>query len=251
MRTSLKEEIFKFYHQKIALYGLVTMLLLMIYSVLTKNITKSMLAVGFGSIEWIPIILIAVGSAFFAMEYTNNTIIMLMYKHSSKIKIYLAKFLVVVIYGLILTVVAILFTLVLKLLLVPGEFSWSANFQEHALWVDLLLNMAGVVIYSLFIVGLSFMLIMLVKVNAVVICVGLSLAFFGASFSSGLMTALPSLIGLTKWNPLSLIFISQQLTRSSISLKSNLTDVQLVVATIIYSIFFAVLGYYLFKHRRV
>lgn len=251
MGASLKEEIYKFYHEKIALYGILTMLALMIYNALTANITRSTLAFGFGSVEWIPIILIAVGSAFFDMEYSNNTIIMMIYKNSRKLKIYLAKFIVVFVYSLILTVLAILFTFILNELFIPVTLKWDVNFYRYTLWSAFLLNMMGTVIYSFFIVGLSFMLIMLVKVNAVVICVGLALAFFGTSFSIGIMEALPSLINITKWNPLSMIFISQQLTRNSLSLRSNLTDIQLIIATFIYGILFAILGFYLFKHRRV
>ncbi|RMC24146.1 MULTISPECIES: ABC transporter permease [unclassified Lactobacillus] len=251
MGVSLKGEFYKFYHQKVAMYGVVTMLVLMVYSALTTNITKNTLAFGFGSVEWIPIILIAVGSAFFAMEYSNNTIIMLIYKNSSKLKSYLAKFIVVFVYGFILTISAVLFTFILNWLLVPGEFSWGATFHAHTLRDALMLNMFGEVIYSVFIIGLSFMLTMLVKINAVVICVGLALAFFGASLSAGLMSSLPSLVTIIKWNPLNMIFISQQLTRSSIILKSNLTNMQLIVATLIYGILFAIIGYYLFKNRRV
>ncbi|RMC39100.1 MULTISPECIES: ABC transporter permease [unclassified Lactobacillus] len=251
MGVSLKEEFYKFYHQKVAMYGVITMLVLMVYSALTTNITKNTLAFGFGSVEWIPIILIAVGSAFFAMEYSNNTIIMLIYKNSSKLKIYLAKLIVVFVYGFILTIGAILFTFILNWLFVPGGFSWGAAFHAHTLRDALILNMFGEVIYSVFIIGLSFMLTMLVKINAVVICIGLALAFFGASLSAGLMSSLPSLVKIIKWNPLNMIFISQQLTRSSIILKSNLTNMQLIVTTLIYGILFAIIGYYLFKNRRV
>lgn len=175
----------------------------------------------------------------------------MIYKNSRKLKIYLAKFIVVFVYSLILTVLAILFTFILNELFIPVTLKWDVNFYRYTLWSAFLLNMMGTVIYSFFIVGLSFMLIMLVKVNAVVICVGLALAFFGTSFSIGIMEALPSLINITKWNPLSMIFISQQLTRNSLSLRSNLTDIQLIIATFIYGILFAILGFYLFKHRRV
>ncbi|EGF47177.1 hypothetical protein AAULR_26031 [Lacticaseibacillus rhamnosus MTCC 5462] len=43
--------------------------------------------------------IIAIGSSFFEMEYRNNTILMLLYKNSSKLKIYIAKFLTIFLYG--------------------------------------------------------------------------------------------------------------------------------------------------------
>lgn len=251
MLTALKEETYKFCHEKIALLGLLVLLVTTLYSTLTKTINKSTLIFAFGAIEWIPVIIIAVGAAFFEMEYDNKTIVMLLYKNSSKLKIYLAKFLVVFCYSIALALGAILLTFLLSLLTVPGQYHWLAYYQGHTILTDLLLNLFGAVIYCFFIVGLSVMLIMLVKANTVVICIGLVLAYFGASFSTALMHTFPTAVEILKWNPLNMIFISQQLTRGSFALKSNLTNFQLIIATVVYGIIFGLLGYYLFKRRRV
>lgn len=173
MTSSFQVEVYKFLHQKVPYYGLLALLLTMVYNAITSKIDADTLSLGFGAVEWILIILIAVGSAFFAMEYSNQTILMLLYKNAGKLKIYLAKFLVIFIYGLLLTLVAILNTVLLKFLL-AGDI-------HNKTWVtDLLFNMMGEVVYAVFIVGLSFMLIMLVRNNAVVICVGLALGFLVA-----------------------------------------------------------------------
>lgn len=251
MKNALKQEIYKFTHAKIAFYGLLTLLLTTVYSALTARITKSALIYGFGSLEWIPIIIIAIGSAFFALEYSNNTIVMMLYKNTNKSKIYFAKFFVVFLFSIVLAAFAILLTLGLSFLLAPGQYHWLADFNGHKLLTELLLNMLGAIAYCFFSVGLSFMLIMIFKVNAVVICVGIVLAFFGASFSVALMQAFPSVNGLLKWNPLNMIFISQQLTKTSLIAKSHLTNPQLLSATLVYGLVFGAIGYYLFKHRRI
>lgn len=95
------------------------------------------------------------------------------------------------------------------------------------------------------------MLIMLVKVNAIVICIGLFLGYIGSSISVALMEIFPSAINIIKWNPLSMIFISQQLTRSSLTVTSHLSNIQLIIATVMYGIVFSTIGYFVFKHRRV
>lgn len=251
MNTNFKREIYKFSHENIALYGLIVLIVTMTYNFFTKPITRQSLSYGFGTIEWIPLIVITVASAVFSMEYKNNTIIMLEYRTSSKYQIYFAKFWVVLIYSFFLTIIAFLLTLILSMFFNAARYDWLVNKNGNNLLNDLLINLAGALIYSFFSIGLSFMLIMLVKNNAVVVCFGIVLAFFGASFSRGLMQSFPNFIGTIKWNFLNMIFISQQLSNPSLSLKSNLSSVELIIANIVYGIIFMVWGYYLFKHRRV
>lgn len=251
MLISFKQEIYKLRHENIALYGLIILIVTMIYNFFTNHITRQSLSYGFGAIEWIPLIVITVASAIFSMEYKNNTIIMLEYKTSSKFQIYFSKFLVVLVYSFLLTVIAFLLTLMLSVIFNTGRYDWLAVHNGHTLLNGLLTNLAGALIYSFFSIGLSFMLIMLVKNNAVVVCFGIVLAFFGASFSRGLMQSFPNFISTIKWNFLNMIFISQQLSNPNLSLKSHLSSLELIIANIIYGIAFMVLGYYLFKHRQV
>ncbi|MBH9989243.1 MULTISPECIES: ABC transporter permease [unclassified Lactobacillus] len=251
MLISFKQEIYKLRHENIALYGLIILIVTMIYNFFTNPITSQSLSYGFGAIEWIPLIVITVASAIFSMEYKNNTIIMLEYKTSSKFQIYFSKFLVVLVYSFLLTVIAFLLTLMLSVIFNTGRYDWLAVHNGHTLLNGLLANLAGALIYSFFSIGLSFMLIMLVKNNSVVVCFGIGLAFFGASFSKGLMQTFPHFISTIKWNFLNMTFISQQLSKPSLSLKSNLSSLELIIANIVYGIIFMVLGYYLFKHRRV
>ena len=251
MLISFKQEIYKFRHENIALYGLIILIVTMIYNFFTNPITRQSLGYGFGANEWIPLIIITVASAIFSMEYKNNTIIMLEYKTSSKFQIYFSKFLVVLVYSFLLTVIAFLLTLILSMFFNATRYDCLVNQKGQTLLNNLLINLAGALIYSFFSIGLSFMLIMLVKNNAVVVCFGIVLAFFGASFSRGLMQSFPNFISTIKWNFLNMIFISQQLSNPNLSLKSNLSSVELIIANIVYGIIFMVLGYYLFKHRRV
>ncbi|QYN59345.1 ABC transporter permease subunit [Lactobacillus panisapium] len=252
MGKSLEEEVYKFNHEKISLYGLLVLFFAMLYNIVSgKTIERSNLSYGFGAIEWIPLIIIAVGSAFFAMEYKNRTILTMLYKSTSKLKIYLAKFLVIFIYSVVLTVVAILLTFLFSFLFTGHKYDWIATINGHSLIFDLLINMLGAIIYSFFITGLSFMLCMLTRNNAVVVCIGIVLAFFGAGFSGALMRSFPEAVSIIKWNPMSIIFISQQLTRTSLISTSHLLDSELIIANIAYGLIFVVFGYYLFKNRRV
>lgn len=112
MKTNLKQESFKFIHQNSTILGIVILILLMTYSALTSRINKTQIIFEFGAIQWIPIILIAISSAFFLIEYKNNTILMLLYKNSNKFKIYISKFLILWLYSLFLSIVATLYTFI-------------------------------------------------------------------------------------------------------------------------------------------
>lgn len=252
MKHSLSAELFKFTHQKTASVGILTLLLLMIYSVLTTNTTATQVVFEFGAVQWIPIIIIAVASAFFDMEYRNRTILILLYKNTNHWQIYLAKLLIVWLYSVILTLIATFFTIVLKSWLVgSNQLSWSALIIDRQTQLSLLIgNVLGTLIYALFIVTLSFMLIMLLKLNAAVIGVGLALGFLGAGFSIAFMKSFITLIPLFRWNPLNMIFITQQLANPSFAAISHLSNGEIIVGNLIYSVIFTILGYDLFKKRR-
>jgi ABC-2 type transport system permease protein len=253
MKNSLSEEYFKFKHQNIPLYSIVILLLLLIYTgVSTTKVSSKLIAMGFGTIQWVPIIIIAVGSAFFAMEYNNNTILIMLYKSSNRFKIYMAKFGVMALFETVLVVIGTLFTFVLKMVLTGNEYRWSAIFMGHStLLTALLLNMFGTILYCLFMVALSFALIMWIKINAAVIGIGLAIGFMGSSISASLMEGAPGLIGITKWNPLNFIFICNQLSMPKFIHYSHLTNGQLILGTVVYTLLFMFIGYRLFKKRRV
>lgn len=248
MKSSLTEEFYKFQHQKTPLYGIIALLILMIYGGVGK-VDQQIVAMGFGLGQWITIILITIGSAFFAMEYNNHTITTLLYKNSNKLKIYLSKFLIVFLYAIILVIIGALFTFILKTILVGNKFGWTDMYTgSTSLLMALVWTMVGTVVYSLFITTLSFLLIMLLKVNVAVVGVGLGLGFLGVSLSAMLMDAFPQLINLLKWNPLSMLLVSSQLLdQDKYMHASHLTNIQIVSANCIYSLLFLLIGYWLFK----
>lgn len=248
--TSLRAELFKFSHQKSALAGILILILLMVYSVLTTKVDSTQVIFEFGAVQWIPIIMIAVGSTFFAMEYQNRTILILLYKNTKRWQIYWAKLTIVWLYSLVLTLIAILLTIVLKSLLVRTP--WSALISNHQTLLTLLIgNVIGTVIYALFIVTLSFMLIMLIKINVAVIGIGLALGFLGAGVSVALMDAFTSLIPILRWNPLNMIFITQQLANPVYTTVSHLSSFEIIGGNLSYAAIFIILGYGLFKKRRI
>ncbi|RHW49820.1 ABC transporter permease [Bombilactobacillus bombi] len=252
MKNSLKQEFYKFSYQKTPIYGFLALLVLMIYTILSGNVNKSMITQAFGAGQWLSIIMITISSTFLTMEYKNNTMITLLYKSSSKLQVYLSKILVMIIYSIFLLVTSFVFTLILKAISSGNKFLWSELYGQNTLFSGLILTLIGTFIYLLFTISLAFLLITLFKNNAAVICLGLVIAFLGASLSSVIMDNFPRLIPLMKWNPLNMIYVMNQLNKTPIfSNISHLSNWQLINGNIVYIMIFNLLGYLLFKRRRV
>jgi len=239
MLNSMKKEFYKFYRQKIPLYGIIALAILMIYTCLTSNNNSFLISSGFGSTQWIIIILITISSSFVSLEYQDNTIINLLYKNSNKWKIYLAKFVVLSVYCLVLIFFALIFTL--SLIVIIGDHFSLLLIKE------LFFNVFGTFIYSGFIISMAFMLISLLKNNTLVIVIGLLIGFLGAPISNSIISTL----NFFKWNPLNIIYITNQLSELTVSHISKLSNVQIVLAALLYTLIFLIIGYKLFKRRRV
>lgn len=252
MKTSLKQEFYKFRHQRIPLYGAIALVVLMLYSAVSSSgVNRMIIAQGFGAGQWITIIMITIASTFVAMEYQNRTIMTLFYKSSSKSAIYFAKLIVMVVYGVLMLIFGMLLTFILKAVMVGGKYQWGAMYGQHSLVTDLVLNTAGTFIYLLFIITVAFLLITLIRVNAAVVGIGLVIIFMGADFSSLIMSALPHLAAIIKWNPLNMVFVINQLANSSYEKISSLSLPQIITGNLIYAVIFIVIGDLLFKSRRV
>ncbi|KRM41820.1 ABC transporter permease [Lentilactobacillus parafarraginis] len=252
MKRSLQREFYKFYHQRVPLYGAVILLVLMLYTTVSQSgISENVIVHGFGAGQWITIIMVAIASSFVAMEYQNRTIMTLFYKSNNQATIFFAKFLVISLYGGLLTVMSLVVTLIFKMIFVGNHYSWTTIYQQHHLIVGLTLNMVGAVIYMLFIIALAFLLITVIRVNAAVVGIGLAIGFFGAGLSSFMMGAFPGLTAIIKWNPLNMINIIGQLANANDSKFSLLTDSQLIWANLTYVLIFLIVGMVVFKRQRV
>ncbi|WP_129044729.1 ABC transporter permease [Companilactobacillus metriopterae] len=250
MQTNFSHELFKFTNRHVPRYGIIILFLLMVYTAIpTNNISSNIVAQGFSAGQWICIIIIALASDTITMEYRNNTMSTIVYKSKNKISVYISKLFVLIIYGVLLLVIGVLFSFLIKFLAARSKFSWLSTYHEgHSLLNSLLLNMGGTAIYLLFIITLSMLLISLFKNNATVIIIGLAIAFLGADLSNVLIAALPNLKSILAWNPFNMINVINQLSGVN---SSHLSNIELIVGNIVYSILFLILGFWTFKKRPI
>lgn len=252
MKIDLSHEFYKFAHRKIPLYGILILLGLMLYTVGTSyKISTNLLAQGFGAGQWAIIIIIAIASDMISVEYRDHTIATLMYKTSNKASIYTAKFIVLVVYSVVLLASGIIFSFIIKILIVRSELSWQDIYHGHSLISALFINMIGTMIYLLFVITLSFMLILLIKNNATVIVIGLAIGFLGSDLSSLSMAAFSKIKNVLAWNPLNMINIITQLSNSEMSNVTHLMNSELIIGNLIYTILFFIVGLLIFKKQSV
>lgn len=243
MRNNLYQEMKKFWYQKKPLWGILILFILMYYSLVTSHHNERDVIQLFGASQWTLIILVTISSAFMTMEYRDNTIVTMLYKSSNRFNIYFSKIIVLVLYSVLLSFCGVIFTIL------------EAAFSHQLLTVNvlrtLLFNTFGTLLYSIFIVTLSLLLISLVKVDAIVIVIGLMLGFLGATFSNILMSLFHTWSRAIRWNPLNMIYVINQLSDPKYFKYSSLSNLELVLGTASYAIIFLIIGYWTFKKRRV
>lgn len=248
MKMTFSHELYKMVHQRSSWVAIVALCCLMTYSATpTAYITKNLVAQGFGVGQWSIIIMIALTANFFTMELRNNTMTTLLYKSPSHSTVFLAKFFVLVIYGLLLILIGFLFALLIKIGFVGNKFAWQMMYHQHPLINDLLLNLLGVAVYLMFIIALTLLLITLFKSSALVIVVGLLIGFLGANFSGIALQAFPHFRRVIAWNPLNMINVINQLSDAGMNKITALTVTELVIGNLVYAAIFLFIGLIVFR----
>ncbi|HJF53954.1 MAG TPA: ABC transporter permease [Limosilactobacillus coleohominis] len=248
MKMTFSHELYKMVHQRSSWVAIIALCCLMAYSATpTAYITKNLVAQGFGVGQWSIIIMIALTANFFTMELRNNTMTTLLYKSPSRSTVFLAKFFVLVIYGLLLILIGFLFALLIKIGFVGNRFAWQMMYHQHPLINDLLFNLLGVAVYLTFTIALTLLLIALFKSSAVVIVIGLLIGFLGANFSGIALQAFPHFRRVIAWNPLNMINVINQLSDAGMNKITALTDTELVIGNLVYAAIFLFIGLIVFR----
>ncbi|AEJ23585.1 hypothetical protein WKK_03555 [Weissella koreensis KACC 15510] len=239
----LKNEFKKFFKQNLSRWGFVMLIALMSYFAITTNNISLSFQSGFGSTQWITIIIMMVSGNFLDMEYENGTIINLFYKYDNKLTIYINKLFIASIYSVLLILFSLIITVIFGYI-----FGLSVNIDQ----IDkLIINLSGTLIYSFFMISLAFLLLSILKSNIAVVGCGLFIGFIGTTISGFIEQLIPFLHSILKWNPLNMIYIISKLNSPDFKYVSGLSSLNLILGNIIYTILFIYLGYFLFKNRKI
>ena len=254
MYPELKKELYKLRHRKLPWTIILLMLVLMIAIGFGMGRTYSNLLVMtcYDSSTIIMLLLVIVGSTIFSMEFQNGTIIPLMYRSRSRLTVFFAKFLTLIIYNVILHIIAIILTVLLNVVpVINNPVSWTAIYKYHRpLVVNMFMNTGVDLITSTFIISLICLFSCLINSNTVVIAINALIIFMGSGLSSNLLLAHVGPSNIIRWNPFNMLNLTTQYYNyATYHITSMLTNEQLLTGTICYSIIFTALAYWSFQKK--
>lgn len=254
MKQSIKNEFFKITHQKITWIAPILILCLMMLSraFIGNSEQRLLIMATYNSGEWILLALIIVCSTVLSMEYQYHTILLTIYKAPNRFQVFASKLLVISIYNLFLHFLAIIFTLLLQLTPLKAHVSWLIiNKYSQSLVINMLNTILIDLVASTLIVSLIFLSSSLIKSNSIVITINLAIVFMGQTASSQLLNTNAHLLNLVKWNPLNMYNLTAQYYNHAVYHDtSHLTNIELLLGTLIYTAIFLILGYYLFRKKK-
>ena len=253
MKFSLYQECYKLGHKKIVWIAPLVLLVLMVitgYSI-GYNQSRLLMATCYDAPDWIMLIIVVVGATTLSMEFQDKAILTLLYKSPNQVNVYLAKYLVMLGYVLLLHGIAIIFTLGLWGLPLNSRVPWSTIYLYHQpLWTNMLTTAVVNVLTTLFIVSLVFLLSCLINSTAVVTSVSLLMVFMGQFISSSFLNV-NRWSSVLRWNPFNMINLTRQYYNYATYFDtSHLENFQLLIGTFSYTWLFVSLGYLIFRKKR-
>ncbi len=254
MKVELRQELFKLNHRKLPW---VIMILMPIYMVVIglamgRIYSKLLIMCCYDVSTVIMLILIIVGSTIFSMEFQNGTIINLMYHSGSRLAVFFAKFLTLLLYDVILHVVAMIITALLNVApLLNNPVSWTAIYQHHQPLIMNMIMHSGVdIVSSSLIISLICLMSCLINSNAVVIAVTALFVFMSSGLSNNLLMAHVGPSKIIRWNPFNMINLTDQYHNyATYHLTTMLSNDQLLVGTLCYTVLFTAVAYLVFRRK--
>lgn len=253
MKYTTHQEFYKLVHRKITWIMPIFLLIIMIIASATFGSDGKFLFVStYASGQFIPLVLVMVGSTFFSMEFQNNTILTLIYKSSNKIHVYLSKLLVLFTYNIAIHLFAVFISMIFGLSSLNGHIHLMAIYMYHQ---NLLVNMAIATLLDIFmstlVISFVFLISCIINSNSIVTLLGISLVIFGSLFSNMLLNKNINITKFIKWNPFNTLNLTPQYYNYTIYHDiSHLSNFQITISTLLYTFIFIIIGYLIFRKKR-
>lgn len=252
MNFSVRQEFYKLKYRRIIWISPIILLVLMITTAYTIGYNESSLLIAtcYDSPDWIMLILIIFGSTTVSMEFQNNAILTLLYKSSNKVYVFLSKYITILCYNVFLHLMAIIFTLLLNRTQINQSMSLFSIYKyQQPLWENMLKISALDILTTTFIISLIFLLSCMINNNAAVISVSLLIIFIGQFISSNLLTN-EKIVDILRWNPLNMTNLTRQYYNYTTYFEtSHLSNFELLLGTVIYTLLFTIIGYLIFRKK--
>lgn len=255
---SLKQEFYKFFHQKSILYITMVLPVLMLLIAFTNPTdVKWMIDNNFGAANWNIFIAVGVGANLFSMEYKNNTLITLLYKNKNRRMIYVSKLVVMLVYSIFLQLLSMILTILFTFVLFRDQYNlFSTQLGAHPLIYVICTTAIISLIGLIFMVTVTFMIASFTRGSSMAIIIGLAIAFFGQSLAELIINSSGKFAEIIRWNPLNMTNVVGQLTFHGedyeyIHKITHLNNSQMLTGTFFYSMSFLIIGYLVFRRKRI
>lgn len=250
MATSIYQEFYKMLHRKVTWItpSLMVIFMLVMAIGMGRDSTNLLVMTCYNSGQWILIVLTIVGSTIFSSEYQNNAILTIIYKARSRQYVYFSKLITMIIYSIVLHLIAILLTVILSLTPLNAPVNWLGIYQyNQSLLTNMLLTTLVDFVTSLLLISIIFVLSSLINSNSAVITVSMGVIFFGSFISTEIIRGNSAISNIVKWNPLNMSNLTNQyFNYGSYHPVTLLSNEQLMLGAIVYTIVFLMMGYTVF-----
>jgi len=253
MYYNFYRETFKLSHRKATWLAPLLILFMMIAIGFAEGHTQSRLLMmtSFASSQVIQLVLVIVASSMFSMEFQNKAILTTMYKSPNKFQVFFSKVTIVFIYNIIIHLLTMLFSIVLTFTPIIRSISWLAKYQyNQTLYLNMINTNVIDLITSTFIISIIILISCMINSNAVATTANIMIIFMGSYVSYNLLLKNNSLGNVFKWNPLNMINLTQQYYNSTLATDTKLSLLQLIIASLLYTLLFFSLGYLIFKKKK-
>lgn len=200
----------------------------------------------------IMLLLVIVGSTIFSMEFQNHTIILLMYHARSRSAVFMAKLAALLMYNVLLHLIAMLITVLLNIVpIINNPVSWTAIYKYQRPLVVNMLTTSGIdLVTSSMIISLICLTSCLINSNTLVIAINSLIIFMGSGLSSNLLLANVGPSKVIRWNPFNMLNLTNQYYNyATYHATSLLSNEQLLLGTLCYTLLFSGIAYWLFQRK--
>ncbi|EME8219053.1 ABC transporter permease [Enterococcus faecium] len=257
MTLLVKQELFKLIKKKsTAVLSVLLVVLLIGTALLAKKYTTiidpvEMTAQLFSATSWIVFIMIAAASTIISMEAQYGTLKNLLYRKYSRGEILVSKWITLVIYSVYLYLLAIIVTVLMKLILFPSISFTEKVSTGQTLIQSLFTYTLGSYIGLWLILSLVLMIACFINSSGASISAGI-VFYFASSITSGILIALIQKWEWIKWNPISMLNLQNQIGNEEIMKQlTHLSTNQMLFGNLAYIVLFLALGYLVFKRKNV
>ncbi|WP_268912520.1 ABC transporter permease [Lentilactobacillus sp. SPB1-3] len=260
MLTLIHQEIFKLLKKKSTYWASIILILVVIgISFICKIYPKTFpgqmfFTSSFGSDSWVMFVMIAACASIISMEFQYGTIKEVIYQQYSRETVLISKWITMFLYSVYLYLLTGLAALVGKVLFLNNTFSITQIDKVsngHITYLMQWFVSLGSSFVSLWLVlSVVFLFATLFKTSTMAVSVGI-IAFFAFSAVSTLMFSVIAKHNWVKWNPFNFLNFANQIGDPARSTLTKLSDAQLFVGSILYTVLFLLIGLLSFRRKNV